>query len=37
MGPLQGVLKLIPGIGKQLEGLDVDERRWRASRRSCSR
>ena len=26
MGPLQGVLKLIPGIGKQLEGLDdVDE------------
>ena len=27
MGPLQGVLKLIPGMGKQLEGLDdVDER-----------
>ena len=27
MGPLQGVLKMIPGIGKQLEGLDdVDER-----------
>jgi signal recognition particle subunit SRP54 len=27
MGPLQGVLKLIPGLGKQLEGLDqVDER-----------
>jgi len=26
MGPLQGVLKLIPGMGKQLEGLDdVDE------------
>jgi signal recognition particle subunit SRP54 len=26
MGPLQGVLKLIPGLGKQLEGLDqVDE------------
>jgi signal recognition particle subunit SRP54 len=26
MGPLQGVLKLIPGVGKQLEGLDdVDE------------
>src|SRR5437764_794409 len=22
MGPLQGVLKMIPGIGKQLEGLD---------------
>jgi signal recognition particle subunit SRP54 len=27
MGPLQGVIKLIPGLGKQLEGLDdVDER-----------
>jgi signal recognition particle subunit SRP54 len=27
MGPLQGVLKMIPGFGKQLEGLDeVDER-----------
>jgi signal recognition particle subunit SRP54 len=27
MGPLQGVLKLVPGLGKQLEGLDqVDER-----------
>jgi signal recognition particle subunit SRP54 len=27
MGPLQGVLKLIPGLGKQLDGLDqVDER-----------
>ena len=27
MGPLQGVLKLIPGMGKQLEGLgEVDER-----------
>ncbi|HYY02741.1 MAG TPA: signal recognition particle protein [Gaiellaceae bacterium] len=27
MGPIQGVLKLIPGIGKQLEGLDsVDEK-----------
>ena len=26
MGPLQGVLKMVPGIGKQLEGLDVDER-----------
>ncbi len=27
MGPLQGVLKLIPGMGKQLEGLDdVDEK-----------
>jgi signal recognition particle subunit SRP54 len=29
MGPLQGVLKLIPGLGKQLEGLDeVDERQF---------
>jgi len=27
MGPLQGVVKMIPGLGKQLEGLDqVDER-----------
>jgi signal recognition particle subunit SRP54 len=27
MGPLQGVMKMIPGLGKQLEGLDqVDER-----------
>jgi signal recognition particle subunit SRP54 len=27
MGPLQGVIKLIPGLGKQLEGLDqVDEK-----------
>jgi signal recognition particle subunit SRP54 len=27
MGPLQGVLKMIPGLGKQMEGLDqVDER-----------
>jgi len=26
MGPLQGVLKLIPGLGKQLGDLDVDER-----------
>jgi len=27
MGPLQGVLKMIPGVGKQLDGLDdVDER-----------
>ncbi|HZS30613.1 MAG TPA: signal recognition particle protein [Gaiellaceae bacterium] len=27
MGPLQGVIKMIPGLGKQLEGLDdVDER-----------
>jgi signal recognition particle subunit SRP54 len=27
MGPIQGVLKLVPGLGKQLEGIDqVDER-----------
>jgi signal recognition particle subunit SRP54 len=27
MGPVQGVLKMIPGLGKQLEGMDnVDER-----------
>jgi signal recognition particle subunit SRP54 len=26
MGPLKGVLKLVPGIGNQLDGLDVDER-----------
>jgi signal recognition particle subunit SRP54 len=25
MGPLQGVLSMIPGLGKQLEGLDVNE------------
>jgi len=26
MGPLKGVLKMMPGVGKQLDGLDVDER-----------
>ena len=26
MGPLKGVLKMMPGMGKQLEGLDIDER-----------
>jgi len=25
MGPLQGVLKMIPGLGKQLQGVDVNE------------
>src|SRR5574340_923796 len=25
MGPLQGVMKLIPGLGKQLQGVDLDE------------
>ncbi len=27
MGPLQGVLGMVPGMGKQLDGVDVDERR----------
>ena len=26
MGPLQGVLKMIPGLGKQLGDMDVDEK-----------
>ena len=26
MGPLQGVLSLVPGLGKQLQGLDLDEK-----------
>ena len=26
MGPLQGVMKLVPGMGKQMQGLDLDER-----------
>ena len=26
MGPLKGVLSMIPGLGKQLQGLNVDER-----------
>ena len=26
MGPLKGVLSMIPGFGKQLEGMDVDEK-----------
>ena len=32
MGPLQGVLKLIPGLGKQLGDVDVDEQAARARR-----
>ena len=32
MGPLQGVMKMIPGLGKQLQGLDVDERAAGAGR-----
>jgi signal recognition particle subunit SRP54 len=27
MGPIQGVLKMIPGLGNQLKGVDVDEGR----------
>jgi signal recognition particle subunit SRP54 len=26
MGPLKGVMKMIPGMGRQLDGLDVDDR-----------
>jgi signal recognition particle subunit SRP54 len=26
MGPLQGVISMVPGLGKQLKGVDVDER-----------
>ncbi len=26
MGPLKGVMKMVPGLGKQLDGLDVDDR-----------
>ncbi len=26
MGPVKGVLKLVPGIGKELDGLDIDEK-----------
>jgi signal recognition particle subunit SRP54 len=26
MGPLKGVLSMIPGMGKQLKGMDIDER-----------
>jgi signal recognition particle subunit SRP54 len=26
MGPLQGVLKMIPGMGRQLDGLEIDEK-----------
>jgi len=26
MGPLQGVLSMLPGVGKQLQGIDVNER-----------
>ncbi len=26
MGPLQGVMKLVPGMGRQLDGLEIDDR-----------
>ena len=26
MGPLKGVLSMIPGVGNQLKGLEIDER-----------
>ncbi len=26
MGPVKGVLKLLPGVGQQLDGLDIDEK-----------
>ena len=26
MGPLQGVISMVPGLGKQLKGVDLDER-----------
>ena len=26
MGPLKGVLSMLPGVGKQLEGIDVNEK-----------
>ena len=26
MGPMKGVMKLVPGMGRQLDGLDIDER-----------
>ena len=26
MGPLKGVLSMLPGVGKQLQGLDVNEK-----------
>jgi len=29
MGPLQGVLKLIPGLGKQLDGMNVDDQQMK--------
>ncbi len=37
MGPLKGVLSMIPGLGNQLKGLDVTRTSSRGSRRSSSR
>ena len=37
MGPLKGVLRMIPGLGQQLGDVDVDESSSVASRRSSSR
>ena len=33
MGSLRRILGMLPGIGKQLRGMDVDERRSTGSRR----
>ena len=37
MGPVKGVLKLVPGVGSSSTGSTSTRSRWRASRRSCSR
>ena len=37
MGPLQGVLKMIPGMKEQIGDVDVDDASSGGSRRSCSR
>ena len=37
MGPVKGVLKLVPGMGSSSTGSTSTRSRWRASRRSCSR
>ena len=37
MGPLKSVVGLIPGLGKQLQGVNVDDRSSAAWRRSSSR
>ncbi len=25
MGPVKGILKMLPGVGQQLDGIDIDE------------